>query len=232
MAFLSWLRRAESIWHLCFLSLFTLLAGLSGYSGEFYTKLLDNLTINQELRTQAFLQPGQRQTALVVEALARQLRLTDRDPEASLSLTLLQDGKARFQIEDAFMFGHVIMQTQNAESRSIILSGVGSYVAIVVYMPQSGCYQIKVFAQNGQPPPVEIGVSYGSFYLGVEKLVFDLGDNSWSDKSANLWALKGRTTIEMIFLNDYYDPVTGVDRNAWIDWVEISEMPRNACSAR
>lgn len=89
------------------------------------------------------------------------------------------------------------------------------------------CWQIAVKAKHDDPPPVNLEV-----WLDREKagtLSYDRGDQSWEVLSINLPLGSNLHTLGIAFANDYLDEVTGADRNAYIEHVDITRLEDTFC---
>jgi hypothetical protein len=92
----------------------------------------------------------------------------------------------------------------------------GSAVALF-RVPESGAYNITIRAQNSPPAPVQIQLELD--FEALEQFEWTQGDMSFQDYHAETTLTTGAHVIGLRFMND--GSVNGVDRNAFIDWIDI-----------
>lgn len=97
-------------------------------------------------------------------------------------------------------------------------------ISYTLCFPETGLYRIDIVAQERQPAPIEIAVYCNDWLIDTVKL--DKGDNSWSHYSLYLTVPSGKYVLSLSFMNDSYDSVSNIDRNAAIDYIEVSLKQR------
>jgi len=87
--------------------------------------------------------------------------------------------------------------------------------------PSTGQYRIaaRVWGDQAGPDPVQMSLVVGGKIIGT----FDVPETSQNPVvvEANADVNGGTQVVSVEFLNDYYDPDLGEDRNLHIDWIEI-----------
>ncbi len=87
--------------------------------------------------------------------------------------------------------------------------------------PSTGEYRVsaRVYGQQAGPEAVKMNLVVGGAIAGT----FDVASTSANPEvvSAVAKVSGGTQVVSVEFLNDYYDPVAGADRNLIIDWIEV-----------
>ncbi|MBK9266704.1 MAG: DUF1592 domain-containing protein [Polyangiaceae bacterium] len=87
--------------------------------------------------------------------------------------------------------------------------------------PSSGEYKIsaRVWGQQAGPESVQMNLVVGGSAIGT----FNVASTSANPEvvSATAKVTAGTQVVSVEFLNDYYDPDAGADRNLIIDWIEV-----------
>lgn len=87
--------------------------------------------------------------------------------------------------------------------------------------PSSGEYKIsaRVWGQQAGPESVQMNLVVGGSAIGT----FNVASTSANPEvvSATAKVTAGTQVVSVEFLNDYYDPDLGADRNLIIDWIEV-----------
>ena len=95
-------------------------------------------------------------------------------------------------------------------------------ISYSVCLPTEGLYEIRVISRENAPAPVDIEVYWNDWFLGL--LRYDRGDEKWASESVKLASFPGWHVLKLRYSNDFRDPVSGIDRNAMIDYVEIGPL--------
>lgn len=98
---------------------------------------------------------------------------------------------------------------------------------LFLWAEQENCWQIAVKAKHDDPPPVNLEVWLDEVLAGV--LSFDRGDQSWEVLSVNTPATPNTHILSISFTNDYLDEESGADRNAYIEYVEVTRIEDSLC---
>lgn len=90
-----------------------------------------------------------------------------------------------------------------------------------------GKYKIstRVWGQQAGPDPVKLSIALSGVSLGTFDLPNTAQDPAVIEVTADADA--GKHIVSVSFLNDYYDPDAGADRNLLVDWIEV-EGPLDA----
>lgn len=88
-----------------------------------------------------------------------------------------------------------------------------------ICLPVEGLYQITVVSRENVPPPIEITVIWDEWPVG--HLSYGLGNGDWTAKTVKIVSSAGEHKVQLSFQNDFRDLLSGVDRNAMIDYIEI-----------
>lgn len=92
---------------------------------------------------------------------------------------------------------------------------------------QERCWQIAVKAKHDDPPPVNLDIWLDRDKAGT--LSYDRGDQSWEVLSINVPAGPNLHILGITFANDFLDNGTGADRNAYIEYIEITPQEDSLC---
>jgi hypothetical protein len=96
--------------------------------------------------------------------------------------------------------------------------------------PSTGRYKItaRLWGQQAGDEPVKVNLLVGGAVAGN----FDVTSTSASPEevSAEAEVTSGTKVVSVEFLNDYYDEVSGADRNLMVDWIEV-EGPLDSSGA-
>ncbi len=112
------------------------------------------------------------------------------------------------------------------------LYGQGESLRTQIIVQDAGYYHVIVVGQNSRPAPIEIGVKVDGTQAGV--LRYTRGDDSYTDESLPVHLSPGAHTLQLEFINDFYDADRNLDRNATIRSLKIvpspaSEVPSRVC---
>lgn len=194
---------------------------------------------------EAYLLQRNMPTALETAAVLTQLAPEDRQLSVTLGNVYAQNGNLEQAIA-LWNKGGAKLSRDNLASWQIASSirlpataflpsyhgGVGSYVAGSVetvifltddtierpfFFPATGLYTVRVRAQHGTPPPIQLVIREDS--QPVAMLSYGNGDNSWGAQEAAIPVSYGLHWMGIRFANDYN--VGSVDRNALVEWIEI-----------
>lgn len=98
---------------------------------------------------------------------------------------------------------------------------------ITFEFPSNGTYRIaaRVWADQAGAELAQMALTVGGQAAGT----FDVAATSAAPEvlEVTTTVTAGTKVVSVAFLNDYYDPDAGTDRNLWIDWLEI-EGPLDA----
>lgn len=92
---------------------------------------------------------------------------------------------------------------------------------------RSGCWQIAVKAKHDDPPPVDLEVWIDRDLMGT--LSYARGDQSWEVLTMNKSLGPNLHNLGITFANDYLEQETGADRNAYIEYVEMTRLEDSYC---
>lgn len=110
-----------------------------------------------------------------------------------------------------------------------VLYGPGTLKTRFFLMAEhDNCWQIAVKAKHDDPPPVILEVWIDR--EKVDTLSFDRGDQSWGVLSTNVLLSPNLHTLDIMFVNDFLNKETEVDRNAYIESVEITRLESSSCA--
>ena len=87
------------------------------------------------------------------------------------------------------------------------------------FFPATGLYTIRVRAQHGTPPPIQLIIRQDG--KSVALLSYGNGDNEWGTQEAAIPVSYGLHWIGIRYANDYN--VGSIDRNAIVEWIEIAK---------
>ncbi|MBP6016204.1 MAG: hypothetical protein KA586_05735 [Candidatus Promineofilum sp.] len=187
-------------------------------------------------------------TSRSVELLATALSLNcsgqhDCDPEASDSVkAVLVAAREQFipdptpmQIvdnsalisSDQFMPFGLPDSLQNVDAPGVLYGPGTLKLRLFLVSERESCWQIAVKAKHDDPPPVNLEV-----WLDKEKggtLSYDRGDQTWEVLSLNLLIGPNLHILGITYANDYLEKETGADRNAYIEYVEITRLEDSYC---
>jgi hypothetical protein len=98
---------------------------------------------------------------------------------------------------------------------------------ITFEFPSNGTYRVaaRVWADQAGTELAQLALAVGGQTAGT----FDVAATSAAPEVVEVTTTvtAGTKVVSVAFLNDYYDPDAGTDRNLWIDWLEI-EGPLDA----
>jgi len=153
---------------------------------------------------------------------------------SSLHLEMYQ--KAAATLVDNALASPVTSQTQRFEAETIGSSvgadaGDGSWnlysngeIQTVVDFPSDGDYTFRARARQsaGGPDPAQMTIAIN----GQVVETFDVSNESLQTFEVTTPVDAGGQAVSVAFINDYYDDVSGEDRNLYVDWFEV-EGPEN-----
>ena len=105
------------------------------------------------------------------------------------------------------------------DDRLVALLFSTSAITQSVCLPAQGLYQITVVSRENVPPPIKIAVIWDDWPAGL--LSYAQGNGNWTSQTVQVASPAGEHKLQLGFQNDFRDPVSGIDRNAMIDYVEI-----------
>ena len=110
-----------------------------------------------------------------------------------------------------------------------VLYGPGTLkLRLFLVSEMENCWQIAVRAKHDDPPPVDLEIWLDREKAGV--LSYDRGDQSWETLSLNVPIAPNLHSLGVTFANDYLDEAAGADRNAYIEYVEITRLEDWTCA--
>ena len=113
------------------------------------------------------------------------------------------------------------------QERFFCCNGTGSKYFLEI--PYTGFYTIKINGKNSKPAPVLLRVSFSEDKFSYI-LKFDKNNNSYEIKNCNILGIKGKRNLSITFINDYYIPAYGIDRNGYINYVAAEPLKKNFLS--
>lgn len=116
---------------------------------------------------------------------------------------------------------------QNVDTSGVLYGPGTLELRIFLLSEQEGCWQIAVKAKHDDPPPVNLEVWLDRDI--VNTLSYDRGDQSWQVLSVNTLIDPNIHTLGIRFANDLQDKETGADRNAYVEYVEITRLEDSLC---
>lgn len=109
-----------------------------------------------------------------------------------------------------------------------ILYGPGTLnMRLLLVAEQRECWQFAVKAKHDSPPPVELEIWLDRNKVGT--LSYDRGDESWAIMSLNKLVDPNMHLLGVTFANDFQDKDAGTDRNAYIEYIQISRLEESFC---
>jgi hypothetical protein len=116
---------------------------------------------------------------------------------------------------------------QNLDTSGVLYGPGTLELRIFLVSERESCWQIAVKAKHDDPPPVNLEVWLDRDI--VNTLSYDRGDQSWQVLSVNTLIDPNIHTLGIRFANDYQDKETGADRNAYVEYVEITPLEDSFC---
>ena len=116
---------------------------------------------------------------------------------------------------------------QNVDTAGVLYGPGTLELRIFLLSEQESCWQIAVKAKHDDPPPVNLEVWLDRGI--VNTLSYDRGDESWQVLSVNTMIDPNIHTLGIRFANDFQDKETGADRNAYIEYVDITRLEDSFC---
>jgi tetratricopeptide (TPR) repeat protein len=117
--------------------------------------------------------------------------------------------------------GELLMAYPYKEPALGVMWANGTAVA-VVRVSRQGAYRIRVRALNTPPAPVELQIEQDMEPL--ERFALSRGDMTWEEVEFLTTLDRGFHVIGIRFLNDLYSNISGDDRNAVLDWIELEAV--------
>ena len=109
-----------------------------------------------------------------------------------------------------------------------VMYGTGYFqLQVFLISEHVSCWQVGINAKHDDPPPVELEVYFDS--TRVDTVSYDLGDQSWQTQSVKALVEPNLHWLRIWFANDYLDREIGVDRNAYLKYVEITQLEDSNC---
>ena len=125
----------------------------------------------------------------------------------------------RFEAEDPRL-GLDTGQNAFTDSYVAIYGGGGPHLPLLLL--DESDITVNIRALHSTPPPILFAVIvYGTDRVIAGNLAFERGDRTWGTESMQIALPGGCYWLEMPFINDFFDSERQLDRNAYIDWVEI-----------
>lgn len=104
-----------------------------------------------------------------------------------------------------------------------VLYGPGTLkTRLFVAAEYESCWRIGVMGKHDAPPPVELELWLDKDKVGT--LSYGLGDESWEELAIETMIGPNLHILGLTFANDFLDEATGADRNAYIEYVEVSRV--------
>jgi hypothetical protein len=114
------------------------------------------------------------------------------------------------------------------QSNSGTLFGEGYFqVRVFLAADSEACWRFGVRAKHDDPPPVNLALWLDNEQIG--ELSFTNGDKTWETLSLTTHAKPGAYWFRVWFVNDFRDPELNVDRNAYIENIQIAHVEENLC---
>lgn len=103
-------------------------------------------------------------------------------------------------------------------------------VTVTQALPEAGTYRVRVRAwqQAAGPDAAQMSITVGAASLGTFDVTGTEASPTMIEQDIELEG--GTAAVVVSFLNDYYQPDAGDDRNLLVDWIEI-EGPMGATTA-
>ncbi len=98
---------------------------------------------------------------------------------------------------------------------------------LLLVAEQRECWQFAVKAKHDSPPPVALEIWLDRNKVGT--LSYDRGDESWAIMSLNKLVDPNMHLLGVTFANDFQDKDAGTDRNAYIEYIQISRLEESFC---
>lgn len=86
-------------------------------------------------------------------------------------------------------------------------------------IPEPGLYRIEMTALEGEPRPIEFNVDWDNWSAGT--IAYTKGDETWSARSIIVASTAGSHHLSINLANDFSDTARGIDRNGYIDYVNV-----------
>ena len=121
----------------------------------------------------------------------------------------------------AFTLAQGSSRTNEINSNFCVLFGTGYTQSRLFFLSEEAdLWMVSVRAKNDAPAPVKLEVWLDNNSIG--NLIFDKGDNSWETRSLSIRVEPGFHNFYLWYVNDLFDPEQGLDRNAYIQYVQIT----------
>ncbi len=115
---------------------------------------------------------------------------------------------------------HGSSRADEATAEIVTLFGPGFVQSRLFFVAeQTNSWQIAVNAKHDAPASVLLEIWLGTEHLGT--LSFDEGDNTWETLSLSAPIAPGFHNLYIWYKNDFFDPELGLDRNAYIQSLQI-----------
>lgn len=128
---------------------------------------------------------------------------------------------------DRFVPSGLPSSLQDVDSPGVLYGPGRLALRLFLVSEYEGCWQIAVKAKHDDPPPVDLEVWLDRDNAGT--LSYGRGDQSWDVLSINTSIGPNLHILGITFANDYQDKETGADRNAYIEYVEITPQEDSFC---
>jgi hypothetical protein len=89
--------------------------------------------------------------------------------------------------------------------------------------------RFTIRAKNDDPPSVDFEIWIDESKVG--DVSFPKGDQSWEELSTYALVDPNMHWLRIWFVNDYLDAAAGDDRNAYVEWVEMTKVEAAYCES-
>jgi hypothetical protein len=102
----------------------------------------------------------------------------------------------------------------------VVFSGGGPRIPFL--LDETSQVAVSVRAKHDDPPPVTFAVTLGDSFTG--QFLFERGDDTWGTETLTTTLSGGCHWLHIFFIHDFYDEERQLDRNGYIDWIEIKRQ--------
>lgn len=108
-----------------------------------------------------------------------------------------------------------------SSSDVVTLFGAGHIQSRLFFLSETAStWVISIHAKHDIPPPIILEIWLDERQIG--HLVFDKGDDTWETLSLTTQIEPGFYNLYVRYVNDFFDPALGLDRNAYISYLQIT----------
>jgi len=103
----------------------------------------------------------------------------------------------------------------------VTLFGAGHIQSRLFFLSEApGTWVISIHAKHDTPPPVVLEIWLDERQIG--HFILDKGDDTWETLSLSTQIEPGFYNLYVRYVNDLFDPALGLDRNAYISYLQIT----------